>query len=506
MDKQQRMKMWTSHYITGACLVLFVFVFYYFFTEGLPWFWYDDVQVLEMAGDASFGKLLHALFSFTLPENVWGRPVLIAFSKICYFFFGNAPHYFRMVKLVIFLVTLGLMYGKWTKQGGNTVITTSLLLVFATFPSVVIVNTWTHESAAIELFFMMLAFYTFFFVLDREDNARGTRFFFGVLLLLLIISADKSKAMAKIIPCIFLTYLTVTRSRNYFLYAVSGLGLLAVIPYGVLLSGTTEYAGRGAHSQLLLAYLSQSWPFWVSVVMLWFLSSRKDFLKDRLALFCSIWLVFELLFILLYPSSEIRYLFTTLAATALWSSIVAAHLFGGIKSVHQRRSAMTLLVLTSALMFSYNVYWTYNFRAYRGGNMVLAAKKMDYAEKHFTNSLLLYSDFTIKYFGLDTNNLYVNMNPENSWGFKFDRFIQIRDGKVGVASPERYNNIILLDDSLRLPDSMIEATFDGRIQGSLFDRFQSMVDLRTGDASLYDIAVWTQEDTYPVRGSIYKIK
>ncbi|MDP2159617.1 MAG: hypothetical protein Q8K02_03980, partial [Flavobacterium sp.] len=46
-------------------IFLFVFSYYYFFTEGLPWFWYDDIYWIEQAEKTPVLALIKSILDFT---------------------------------------------------------------------------------------------------------------------------------------------------------------------------------------------------------------------------------------------------------------------------------------------------------------------------------------------------------------------------------------------------------------------------------------------------------
>lgn len=143
-------------------IIFLVFAYYYFFTEQLPWFWYDDVQRIEAVENISTIDILKEVFNFRLENFGIERPTLSLFIKMYTFLFGEDPHRIRLFKIIIFSFILCMMFFLTIRHGGNLFITLSCLFVFATFPSVFIVNAWINESATLELLFKVCSFIVFF--------------------------------------------------------------------------------------------------------------------------------------------------------------------------------------------------------------------------------------------------------------------------------------------------------------------------------------------------------
>lgn len=492
-------------------IFLFVFSYYYFFTERLPWFWYDDVQRLELADQSTLLDSLKKVFTFTSEKFQSERPMLEMYVKFCGSLFSENPHYYRIVKTIIFSITLCLMFYLTIKHGGNKFITVLNLIVFSTFPSVMIVNAWIGESATFELLLKIGSFVVFFMLISEEGKKLSPRFIaLSLLIVLLIIFADKSKVTAKIIPFIFLTYLFLTKNKKPSLYLVMLISILAVFPYSILFAAQSSGAHlKSFYINLFKTFLSQTWLLFVFVLIIGILVKNKAYLRDRYLLFSFLWLIYEILFYLFYPSDEMRYLFSSLAAATVFLSILFSNILSELTKESFKKIAKAGFVIVIVYIFIFNSYWSYNFRGSFGGYFILVDKKMKFINQNFKNSLCLYADFTKPYYSRDTSNKYVNLNPNNVWQERNDG-IYLAGAHVKIVNPEKYESIIILDGMLlrmllRNSNTPPAVIFDSIIQDSLYDSFQRMVNFKIRSASLYNISLREDAD-YPQYSAIYRLQ
>lgn len=372
-------------------ILLFVISYYYFFTEKLPWFWYDDIIWLELAEETSPIMLIKEIFNFAPEDIVHTRPIIPLFMKFCNFLFSKEdPHRYRIIKILIFSLTLFLMFHLIVKRGGNTYITFFSLLVFASFPQVLIVISWVNEAAAFELFFKVSSFIVLFRLISEAGGRTSTKFIIiSGILFLLIIFADKSKATAKIIPFLFLAYLFLTKNKKPLLYTVVFLTVFVIFPYSILYSAGAGSYFRAFHTELFKTFLYQIWPLLAFVCIMIMLVKKKGYFKNGYILFFILWLLFEIIFYAIYPSNEMRYLFSSLAAaTALLSLFTSASIARIETKKNKNLAKLGFTALMLYLIFM-NANWSYQFRGSSTAMFIIADKKMKSINQKFKNTLCL---------------------------------------------------------------------------------------------------------------------
>jgi hypothetical protein len=488
-------------------IFLFVLLYYYFFTERLPWFWYDDVYWLERVEKTSLLALFKNIFNFVSGGFAYDRPVVETYVKFFGLFFGENPHYYRIGKMIIFSATVCLMFYLTVKHGGNKFITFLTLYIFATLPSAMIMNAPVTDTATLELLFKVCSFIVFFILISETEKGLSPRsILLSALLILLIIFADKSKATAKIIPLIFLTYLLLTRNKKLSLYIVILITMFTVFHFGVLRSAGSAGQMKLFYTTLLLTFLQQMWPVLIFVLIIGFLAKHRDYFRDKFVVFCALWLMYEFLFYILYPSDEMRYTFSSLAAASVLLSSVISNIFTKITINNLKMIARLGFVVVTAYLLVTNTWWSYNFRGSFASSHIIADKKMNFINQNFKNSLCLYINFTLPYYQRNTTNEYVNLNPRHSWNKKFDEIYKSGPDGIKILNVDKYENIIALDESLGDDKRMVPTqVFDSLIEDSLYDSIQSTVKLKIRSANLYNISLM-EAHPYPVLSGIYKLK
>lgn len=480
-------------------LTVMVYCYYYFFCENLPWFWYDDINVLERADASTILENFKDIFNL-LPKTftVANRPVLILFSKLCTAMFGEVPQYHRMFKLLFVIAACWIMVSVAVRYHVKQSLTIMLLLFFSTLPPVFIVNAWIYESEALELFFKAASFAVFLVLCDdtRHDGMKKT--LYCLLLLLLVIVADKTKAPAKIIPILFLYYLVITRNRDIKLYATVLAALAAVVPYAVFFDkGLPIYHPSGSVPlELLKTFATQMWgPLAIGAISA--LIAGKSAVRNNLFLFASGWLVCELLFFVVYPSDEMRYLYSAMAAACFWTAIATSHLSLKLNSTSSQYLLFSIVICVVASLGLQNTRWVYNFRGSFCSVFILADKHMRYVNRMASNSLLLYDQSTEYYYKRYTTNDFISP------------MIFERDKRLSSATllNRPYENVFAVDSVCNTLASSIKldcrwlTTFTAD-NGSLFDKMQSKAQFSIRHTSLYDNRLG-QIGIYPMISSLF---
>lgn len=488
-------------------IFLFVISYYYFFAGKAPWLWYDDIYWLELAEKTAPLALLKAVFNFAPKDYKYSRPIIIIFMKFCrLLFFNEDPHYYRIVKAVIFSLTLCLMFYLIVNKGGNKnkYIAILGLFVFATFPPIMIVNTWVNESAAFELFFKISSFIVFFKLISESEKKISFKFvMLSLLLILLIIFADKAKLTAKIIPFLFLAYLLFSKNKSPLLYIVMLISTLTIFPYSSLNSAGSLTYSRIYYIQLFKTFLIQTWPLIIFIAIISIFAKKKYFIRNKYSLFFIIWLSCEILLYMVYPSDEMRYLFASLAAFIILVSFLTSIILKKMKKDNFKKITKFVFIIVTLSMLSINIYWSYNFRGSFISHFILVDKKMKFINQNFKKALCLYSDFTLLYYSRNSSNQYINIHPRYSPEKKHSEIILKDSGRIRIRDTQKYEHVFALDKSLysNLRPAMV---FDSVIQGSLWDSFQRAVNLKMYNANLYNVFL-KGPSIYPQYSAIYKL-
>lgn len=488
----------------SVLLALLTFGYSYFFTERLPWFWYDDVQRLEMAEQSSWFDLIRETFNFTSTKFQTERPVLQMFVKFCLAIFGEDPHLHRVFKLLLFCTTLVVLYRLQIRNKVHWGMAAGGLLLASSFPSVMIVTAWVNESATFELLFKACAMSLFFSLMQSEDRQiTGKRLAGYALLLILVIFADHAKGTGKIIPVVFLATLAVSRSRQCSLYTVSLLALAAVIPYGLLLGNAVPGAPAGTNLlPLLHAFTKQAGVLMLCPLLVVLVARHRSLLHQRYLhlLFC--WWMCEMFFYAAYPSNEMRYIYSSLFAALMFATALVSLSLAEIKMRWVKWGlgiVCTVVVLNIAW---HNTRWNDSFRGSFGGYFVLIDKKIRDLNTRYDNALILYSNFTLPYYERRTTNRYVNLSPVNAWKKTFNDVYRRMGGNILYVNIERFKSVIAIDESALSQSSFPLANYDSVIEGSLWDRVHQRFGFMIWQANLYDISL-TFPARYPDRGAVY---
>jgi len=490
----------------GFLLVLLSFAYSYFFTEHLPWFWYDDVQRLEMAEQSSWFDLIRETFNFASTKFQTERPVLQMFVKFCLAVFGENPHLHRMFKLLLLCTTLVILYRLQIRNNVHWAVASGGLLLATTFPSVMIVTAWTNESATLELLFKASAISLFYSMMQSEDqHITSQRLLEYILLLLLIIFADHAKGTGKITPVVFLATLVISRSRQFNLYIVSVIALCAVIPYGIFLGNSAPGAAVGTYLlPLLSAFFKQSGALLFCSLLVVLATRNRSLLHLRYLhlLFC--WWMCEMLFYAAYPSNEMRYIFSSLFAAMMFAAALVSLSPADFKKQRITWVIGIFCTVTACYIVWQNTRWNNSFRGSLGGYFVLIDKKIRYINAHFNNALILYSNFTLPYYERKTTNRYVNLSPVNSWKKSYADVYRNLGGNILFVNPERYTSVIAIDESALFQPKSAVASYDSIIEGSLWDMMQSRFGGTLWQVNLYDTSL-NLPVRYPDLGAIYSL-
>jgi hypothetical protein len=495
---------------------LFVLSYYFFFTEKLPWFWYDDILRIEWAEKLSLLSTVGKVFDFSSLTFGIDRPVFAIYMKLCNFIFDENPHYWRIVKIILFSLTVCLLYYLSMKKGGNKLITILSLCVFSTFPAVMIGNSWISDSETLELLFTAISFVVFFKLVSEPGGRLSLRFIIlSVLLLLFIIFADESKVTAIITPFILATYLLVTKNRNIPLYIVMFISILTVFPYAAfsgnafLYSSTsTDYIAKGHYIILFRTFMAQTWLLFIFALTLGIFVKSRGYLKNQYVLFSFLWLMYEILFYIFYPSNEMRYLYSSLAAAAVFLSSLVSNILVNIpqdKLLRIAKYGFTVILLS---LLTVNTVWSYNFR----GSMdiiILADKEMKFINRNYKNSLCLYEELNQAYYTRNTsNNLYVDIHEKYADSPEHREIYTVGSAGPIILHPEKYENVFFLvtkDSQLKYCKSSPGLSFDTEIPNSLYDSFQKKMNFSIHSVSLYNTDL-NNVIRYPEYGDICKLK
>lgn len=461
-------------------LCLLIWGFYFFFCEHLPWFWYDDISVLERSEATSFLDNVSGILNFA-PKHYYidNRPVLIVFSKLCRALVGDDPGYHRALKLMAYAMPMVLLLRLLYREGVEKKFSIMLLLLFSTLPPVFIVNAWIYEAETFELLFKVASFGIFWSCITSDGKPSAEKFMKCVLLVLLVVIADKTKAPAKVIPVLFLFFLAIIRSKDTMLYGASLVSLAAVFPYGMVSGGTGALAA-GAASGLLKTFVTQLWGV-LALTVFSVVVARRTIFKRRLFVFALLWLGCELLFMRVFPSTEMRYLYSSMAAACLLAAVCLSHCAVVLQEKTSRRVFSSGVLIMLCIVIATNTYWIYNFRASFCSKFIIADKMMTFINDNFRNSLFFYNNNARFYYDRKTSNRYVSVplyEKETRMSFASEIYKQYEYVLADMESA----SMLMTDNKLKF-NVLDEFSSDSN---ALFDRIQSVIKVRTKNASLYD--------------------
>jgi hypothetical protein len=381
-----------------------------------------------------------------------------------------------------------------------------MLFVLATLPSAIIVNAWVNEAATFALFFEVISFIVFYKLISSEEQKLSVRsIVLSILLILLIIFADKAKVTAKIIPCIFLSYLFFTKNKKPLIFITVAISLIAIFPFGFLKEGSSghSYLQVAYVIKLLTNFCAQIWPLFVYVLLVGIFARHNINFQNEFVLFSSLWFFFEILFCFIYPSSEIRYLFSSLAAAILFLSNLVSRIFINLTQDKLSKIAKDSFIVILIFMLSLNIFWSYNFRGSFASIFIIVDKEINFINRFYKNSLCLYSEYTLPYYTRHTTNQYVNSNAK--YVSQYGDIVSTEPQGARVLNPEKYDNIIILDSTG--VDKAPTKIFNGVIKDSLYDSFQSHVGFKIHSVSVYSTSIGEVIDYPQVRSiAIYRVK
>jgi hypothetical protein len=260
----------------------------------------------------------------------------------------------------------------------------------------------------------------------------------------------------------------------------------------------------GFHAELLTSVLSQAGLLFLFCGILIILSTRKSiYVHDHYVRFLFVWIVWEVLFFVFYPSNEIRYVFISLISA---SCLVAAITSSGVKnSTNQlyKRLVFVSFISISAIILAKNGTWSDYARGSFGANFVIADKKIKLLNENYHNILAIYGNFSPLYYARNTSNTYLNIHPKHE--DTFSHIYKWNEGKISILNPEMYSKIIVLDERAPIFNGPPLKVFNSVIEGSLWDRFHSHVGTRTKNVNLYTTSTGDILD-YPQFSGIYAVK
>jgi hypothetical protein len=167
------------------------------------------------------------------------------------------------------------------------------------------------------------------------------------------------------------------------------------------------------------------------------------------------------------------------------------------------RVALIGFQLVALYILAFNCYWTYNFRG-SISKLIIADKQMKYINQHFQNALCLYNDFTQPYYSLHTSNYYVNVDPR--YASSYTAVYSIEPQGLHLLNLEKYSHLIVFDEQLlRGAPPFPPVVIDSRVPGSVYDSFQSMMNIPIRSTNLYNTS-FNGISPYPAHAAFFILK
>ena len=249
--------------------------------------------------------------------------------------------------------------------------------------------------------------------------------------------------------------------------------------------------------------MTQTWLLFIFVLTLGILVKNREYLKNKYVLFSFLWFMYEILFYIFYPSNEMRYLFSSLAAAIAFLSSLVSNIFLNIdqnKFSKIAKYGFTIILLSILTM---NTVWSYNFRGYLASIFIVVDKEINYINRFYRNSLCIYSDDTLLYYTRHTTNQYVNSNAK--YISKYGDIISVGPQGAHVLNPEKYDYVISLNSTGT--DKAPTKIFNSVIEDSLYDSLQSHVGFKIHAVSTFSTAIGEVSDHPQVDLiAIYRVK
>jgi hypothetical protein len=219
--------------------------------------------------------------------------------------------------------------------------------------------------------------------------------------------------------------------------------------------------------------------------------------------------MYEILFYIFYPSDEMRYLFSSLAAAIVFLSSVVSNIIMNIAQDKFLRIAKYSFIFILLLTLGFNTFWSYNFR----GSMtivILADKEMKFINRNYKNSLCLYEELNQVYYSRNaSNNLYANFHAKYAASPEHRGIYTVGPEGLVILHPEKYENIFFLisEESQRkyCDYSFPGLSFDTEIPNSFYDAFQKRMNFTIYCVNLYNTDL-NNVCIYPAYGDICKLK
>ena len=490
-----------------ALLFLLAFGIQYLFLEGLPFFWEDDIYLIKRAETVSWATLIKdILYPFSTSWSPWYRPMRILYFKLALSFGGYDPTVYHLTQLFITTLSVNIIYIVILFITKNRLFAYGGAFSYVLLPPVSIATGFIADPGNLVVFLMATTIYSFVFI-ERYQNKKVLFYPLQGGLFLLTLLSIQTRVNGCLIAFIILSYLFVLRPKKYliFLPLMTGMFslLIPLLSYEGKIQHYFHFEKFTQHLENLFYVVSPFFLiFFIAILFFYFfwkilinrnINGQFDKLKKSLeGLFSKttdkqesffkitlLWLAFEIPFLILFPSAEIRYLVhITFPLTILTYSILPLFL-------HHKNRQTNFFRCIFLMIFVFHIYinfqWNWQFRGSLGSYFLANHKLMTFMDKHCKQCLIIHNNIGKPFFSLKTSNRYVYISESQE---RPKAYVDIKNVKLQFEERPPFKHIYVIHDGIIIPKTHDTLSFVGK-KDTIYDRLQSYLNLKIKWVSHY---------------------
>jgi len=485
------------------CALLFLLAFgvQYLFLEGLPFFWQEDIKLIEKAESISWTALIQDIFnpSPDLFNPFSYRPMMDFCYKLALSFSGYDPSFYHLMKIIFTNLSTIIVYIAILCITKHRLYAAGGAISYVLLPPVSIATGIVSDPGNLAVLLVSITLVGFVLIERYQSNYFLFYSLQGVLFILTLI-AIKTRVNGCLIPFIILSYLFVLRPKRYlkFLPLMAGMFSL-LIPLWRYKGKIEHYFHFKKFTQDLENVFYIVSPFFLifclTILLLYFLwkilinsnlnghfkkikqslegyFSNMTEKQESLFKITLLWLTFEIPFLILFPSEEIRYLVhITFPLTILTYSTLPLFLVR-----KNRQSNFFRFIFLSIFLFHIyiNFQWNWQFRGSLGSYFLANNKLMTFRDKKCKQCLIIHNNIGKPFFSLRTNNRYVYISESEE---RPKAYVDIKNIKLQFKERPPFKHIYVIHDGIIIPKTSNTLFFVGE-KNTLYDHLQSYLKLK----------------------------
>jgi len=514
------------------CTFIFILVFgiQYLFLEGLPFFWEDDIYLIKNAETISWAALIKDILDpFSTSWSPWYRPIRILYIKLALSWGGYDPNLYHLIQIFITALSIIIIFMVISFIAKNRLFASGGAFSYVLLPPVSIATGFIADPGNLVVFLVATAIYSFVLI----ERCRNNYFLFYSLqggLLLLTLFAIKTRVNGCLIPFIISSYLFIVHPKRSLKFLPLMAGMFSLLIPLLWYKGKIEIY---FHFKKLTQDLGNVFyivsPFFLifclTILLLYFLwkslkirNSKNvkfkklkkslegyfsDMTEERESLFkiTLLWLAFEIPFLILFPSKEIRYLVhITFPLTILIYSTLPLFL-------HRKNIQSNFFRFIFLSIFLFHLYinfqWNWQFRGSLGSYFLANNELMTFMDKKCKQCFIIHNSIGKPFFSLRTNNRYVYISESEE---RPKAYLDIKNVKLQFEERPPFKHIYVIHDGIIIPKTINTLSFVGK-KNTFYDRLQSWSKLKIKWVShhLHPFSEF-QEVTWPHETLMTRIK